>query len=120
MDLEDDKLETFFTEARAAPPELSDAALARILADADRARPAPAVRAHKRPLLPGWLSWLRDLGPVPGGWRAAGGVALAGLAGFWIGWADTSGLGAALAGGDDGFSLVPDEVAVLVDAAAAT
>jgi len=121
METEEDKLETFFAAARAAPPVLSDAAVQRIVADAENARIAPRDTTRAPVRRASWLPWLTDIGSALGGWRAAGGIALAGLAGLWIGWADTAGLGAALLGtGEDASSLVPDEVSVLIEAGAAT
>jgi hypothetical protein len=75
-------LDALFAAARAAEPDgLPPAFEARLVAAAAAARPAPARR-------PGWAARLRaalaDLGGAP----ALGGLAVAGVAGLWIGLAD--------------------------------
>ncbi|WP_299678993.1 hypothetical protein [uncultured Roseobacter sp.] len=69
-----DALEAFFEAARAAPPQVPKALMARVLEDAQEAQ-AP-VRV---PI------WTR-LGEVLGGWQGLSGLAAATCAGLWIGW----------------------------------
>lgn len=83
-------LETFFDAARTHAPVPSEALMARILADADRAglRPHAPARAGL---------WQRARTAL-GGWQGIGGLATAAAAGLWVGY---SGLAdpAALTGG---------------------
>ncbi|MCV2871393.1 hypothetical protein OEZ71_03695 [Defluviimonas sp. WL0050] len=99
---DDDGLEGFFSAARAYPPEPSEALLARVLADAEAARPAPVpVRG------PGLLSRIGDL---LGGWQGLGGLATATVAGLWIGYAelaDPDQLTGGLVGASDVVDLLP-------------
>lgn len=73
----DDLFASARTDARAEP---SEALMARILGDADAAmeRDVAPVRARA---VPGWRVWLRALG----GWPSVGGLAMATLAGIWVG-----------------------------------
>ncbi|MFN3936202.1 MAG: dihydroorotate dehydrogenase [Gemmobacter sp.] len=72
-------LEALFAEARAEPPVPSEALLARVLADARAAQPRAAGPAGSPAYrIRGWR-WRRILAP--------GGLAAAGLAGFWLGYA---------------------------------
>lgn len=68
-----DTLDSLFAEARAHPPALPDALMARVLEDAQRLQPA-VPRS-------GWIGWLRALGGGPG----IGGLVMATCVGFWLG-----------------------------------
>jgi len=86
QDTPDVMLDALFAAARAAPAPVPDALTARVLADAAAempraARPAAAVRVVPAP---GWLAALTGL---LGGRSAVAGLAAAGLAGVWIGFA---------------------------------
>lgn len=74
---DDDKinteLDTLFQQARAAPAQMPEGLMARVLADADALQPA-AVRLR-------WQVLLRALGGAPG----VGGLITAGCFGFWLG-----------------------------------
>lgn len=84
-----DGLDAFFDAARRETPALSDAALARMTAQAlaaqgHAAAPAPAPAAR-----PGFL---RQMLATIGGWPAMAGLATAGVAGLWIGAVPPAGL----------------------------
>ncbi len=72
-DKTDAALETLFDAARAAPPDLPDALMDRVLADAMAQHP----RLRKR----GWRHLLEPLGGAAG----LGGLVTATCVGFWIG-----------------------------------
>ena len=78
-------LDTVLSEAMAEEPEVSDALMARVLADADRVQAAlqarDAVPARPR----GRGGRLRAIVAALGGWGAMGGLLTATVAGFWIG-----------------------------------
>lgn len=80
-----DPLEAYFAAARAVPPAVPDDLMARVLADAAAENPlraAPAApRLARRESL--WLQLVAALG----GRGALAGMAAAGLAGVWIGFA---------------------------------
>jgi hypothetical protein len=80
-----DPLEAYFAAARATPPAVADDLMARVLADAAAecpVRPAPApLRGVVRESL-----WSQLVAAV-GGRGALAGMAAAGLAGVWIGFA---------------------------------
>lgn len=78
--MDDTELETFFDAARAAPPAAPEALMARVLADAEAAQPAPQM--------PAWQRWLRTFGGLPG----LGGLVTATTVGFWLGVAPPDGL----------------------------
>ena len=78
-DTDDAALEALFDRARAAPPRVPDALMARVLADADAHQP----RARRS-----WRGWLRAIGGAP----ALGGLVTAACVGFWIGVAPPSGV----------------------------
>jgi|GEM_PF-698210 len=93
--------------ARAAPPEPSDALIARILADAareaPRPRPRPAVVPAAAPDHPpagrgGLLAGLAGVFSGLGGWGGAGALATATLAGLWIGASGVASGSAAIGG----------------------
>ncbi|MCV3271214.1 hypothetical protein [Roseobacter sinensis] len=77
---EDAALDALLDAARTAPPEVPDALMARVLADADRVQPSPAARAA-----PSSGLWSR-ISDLVGGWRGMGGLVAATCAGVWIGW----------------------------------
>jgi hypothetical protein len=83
-------LDALFAAARAEPARPDDALMARILADAAREQPRAAapVRTRALPERGGWRGWLDAIG----GWPAAGGMALATVAGLWIGISPPQGL----------------------------
>ncbi|MEH6739052.1 MAG: hypothetical protein V7695_10990 [Sulfitobacter sp.] len=64
-------LEAAFDAARAAPPQMSDALAARIVADAERMQPAAPI-------------WQRLMNAI-GGPAALGGLVTATAVGFWFG-----------------------------------
>lgn len=76
----DDDLEDIFAAARGTGAEVGDDLMARVLADAARVQPAPVAA-------PSIWSQIRE---ALGGWPVLGGVAAAGLAGVWIGYAPPS------------------------------
>ena len=84
---DDDTLKAMFGAARKAPPDPSEALLARITADAAREHAARARRVPARHPPKGWREALGF-----GGWPAVIGLATAGVAGVWIGVADPAGL----------------------------
>ena len=80
-DREMDRLDAVLAQARCADVAVTDALMARVLADAAREQarlPVQAVRLRGS----GPVAWLHDL---IGGWPALGGVLAAGLAGLWVG-----------------------------------
>jgi len=82
---EDTALEALFAEAAQAPPQPSDALLARIAVDAEATQhgfmPAPAPVA--RDGAP-WQRWLAEIGGFP----ALGGLAVSACVGVYIGFAN--------------------------------
>lgn len=74
---ESDMLDDIFAAARAETPRVPDALLARVLADAARMVPEPAPRQSL------WDALLDMIG----GWPSVGGLAMAGVAGVWVGFA---------------------------------
>jgi hypothetical protein len=79
-------LDAILADARAAAPSPGPDLMARVMDDAFRlqaAVPAPPAPARRG-------GWLADLADVLGGWRGAGGLATAAVAGLWIGLSDTA------------------------------
>lgn len=76
----EDRLEGLFQEARAEPPGVSDALMARVLADAEAVQPKAGLR--------GWRGWVAAFGGLP----ALGGLVTATCVGFWLGVAPPEGL----------------------------
>lgn len=75
-------LDALFDEIReAGAPEVSDALMARVLADAEDT----GVVAQDLAARAGWRDWIAVLG----GWPAMGGLVAAGVTGLWIGAAPT-------------------------------
>lgn len=74
---DDDMIDALFADARAQSPAVPDDLMARVLADAAAAGPA-LVGVEKRRL---WASILDMIG----GWPSVGGLAMAGVAGIWVG-----------------------------------
>lgn len=74
---DDDALEMMFAQARATPPAVPEALMARVVADAVAAQPRQ-----------GWRAWLAGLGGLPG----LGGLVTATCVGFWLGVAPPMGL----------------------------
>jgi len=68
----DADLEDIFAAARATPPQVPDALMTRVRADAQAMQPRAKI---------GWGGWLRGLGGLP----AMGGLVTATCVGFWIG-----------------------------------
>ncbi|MBK5932575.1 hypothetical protein C8N32_11141 [Rhodovulum imhoffii] len=85
---EDVALEPFFSDARAAAPRPSGDLIARVMSDAQGGRPVRGLDTARR----GGL--LERLTAALGGWPALGGMAAAGMAGVWIGYAFPAGLSA--------------------------
>jgi hypothetical protein len=84
-----DGLGAFFDAARRNTPALSDAALARMTAqalDMQAGRAAPVAAQIKRPGI------LAQFLAILGGWPAMAGLATAGVAGLWIGAVPPAGL----------------------------
>lgn len=82
-DTDDRMLESLFDAARADPPHVPDALLARVIADAQTFQPEIART--------GWHAWrgrLRAIGGLP----ALGGLVTATCVGFWLGVAPPEGL----------------------------
>lgn len=77
MKSDDEMIDAMFSEARAQSPAVSDDLIARVLADAAAARPDRVV-AQKQGV---WVSIL----DLIGGWPSVGGLAMAGVAGIWVG-----------------------------------
>lgn len=76
---QDEKLaDALLDMAAETRPQVSDALMARVLADAERARVDSVAQPAPRGL---WA----QLADAIGGWPAMGGVALAGVAGLWVG-----------------------------------
>lgn len=93
---ENQALEALFEKARANPPDVPDALMARVLTDAEAMRPKAQTT--------GWRGWLASLGGLP----ALGGLVAATCVGFWLGFAPPAAL-PDLAGQMLGFDLVLDE-----------
>ena len=74
----DARLDALFEEARANPPEVPEALMARVVADA----------AREQPQRSDWRAWLAGLGGLPG----LGGLITASCVGFWLGVAPPEGL----------------------------
>lgn len=70
---DDIQIEALFEDARAHPPAVPDALMARILADATSAQP-PATSWR-------WRNWFAAFGGLP----ALGGLVTATCVGFWMG-----------------------------------
>lgn len=68
----DTELDALFDTARAAPPKVPDALMARVVADAQTLQPRARI---------GWRGWLNGVGGVP----ALGGLITATCVGFWFG-----------------------------------
>lgn len=76
---EDDMLDHFFEGARAQRPAVPDDLMARVLADAASAQPRIAIAPQPK-------IWTAILDLI-GGWPSVGGLAMAGVAGIWVGFA---------------------------------
>lgn len=85
-DQNDKALEAFFAAGRGHAPAPSESLLARVLADAEAemARPVPAMAAARPAPRPGLLA---SVAAALGGWAGLGGLATATAAGVWIGFA---------------------------------
>lgn len=79
-----DPLEAYFAAARAVPPAVPDGLMARVLADAAAENP---VRAGRPAAQPARESLWSQLVAALGGRGALAGMAAAGLAGVWVGFA---------------------------------
>lgn len=89
QDKDDFALDDLFATARGVAAEPGDDLMARILADAAAVQARPVAAPTPAPVASGgWRGWLSAIG----GWPAAGGMALATVAGVWIGVAPPSGL----------------------------
>ncbi len=101
------RLEALFAQARSEPEEPDAALMVRVLGDAFAEQAAIAVPDDRMTRVRrGWGLWA-----ALGGWPAMGGLATAAVAGLWIGFSPTLGVGDALGtvvGGrtDDVISLV--------------
>jgi hypothetical protein len=79
--MQDSDLDAFFNVARDVPPDVSDALMARVLADADAHQPRDVVAKAAVPGI-----WNRLLAAIGGG-PALAGLSTAALCGVWIGFA---------------------------------
>ncbi len=70
-------IDALLAAAREARPEVPEALMARVLADAENAQPRRAP-----PALPIWAR----IADLVGGWQGMGGLVAATCAGIWIGW----------------------------------
>ncbi|KQI72409.1 hypothetical protein AN191_08180 [Loktanella sp. 5RATIMAR09] len=75
----DDMLDDLLAQARGASPLPSDALMARVIADADAAQPRASAMPVARP---GVIARMLD---TIGGWPAVSGLAMATVAGIWVG-----------------------------------
>jgi hypothetical protein len=75
----DDMLDDLFAQARGTSPVPSDALMARVIADADAIQPRAVAAPVARPGL-----MMRMLDAI-GGWPAVSGLAMATVAGIWVG-----------------------------------
>lgn len=71
--MDDLALENLFEQARATPPQVPDALMTRVMADAQALQP--------RGKTAGWRGWLMAIGGLP----ALSGLVTATCVGFWIG-----------------------------------
>lgn len=78
---DDDMIDDLFGLAQSQTPAPSDDLMARILADAAAVQPSVASAS---PPQAGFMQSLMDL---IGGWPSVGGLAMAGVAGIWVGFA---------------------------------
>lgn len=74
---DDDMIDALFAQARTQSPAVPDDLMARVLADAADMLVQP-VAAPKPRLWPAFLDLI-------GGWPSVGGLAMAGVAGIWVG-----------------------------------
>jgi hypothetical protein len=72
-------LDDLFAQARDTTPVPSDALMARVITDADAAQPRPVAASVTRP---GVVARILD---AIGGWPAVSGLAMATVAGIWVG-----------------------------------
>ncbi len=112
---QDAPLEEYFAAARAAPPETAPDFLARVSAEAEAFALQHGARARRADRdRPGLWQGLRE---ALGGWPALTGLATAGLAGLWLGFAPPAGIAASLgdlwtgAGADVGTALYAGDIA---------
>lgn len=89
---DDDRLKALFAAARAVDAQPSSDFLARLVATAEAAQPAPQRAALPAAPVRARRGWLAACLAALGGWPALGGLALASAAGFWIGVAPPAGL----------------------------
>jgi hypothetical protein len=75
----DDMLDDLFAQARGTSPVPGDALMARVIADADAVQPRAVAAPVARPGL-----MMRMLDTI-GGWPAVSGLAMATVAGIWVG-----------------------------------
>lgn len=89
------ELDTLFSAARAAPPQVPDTLTQRVMADAGATQRgfAPADTLSEAIAQSGGASggWFRQLSLAIGGWAGMGGLATACAAGVWLGFAPPSG-----------------------------
>lgn len=113
MDPQDHDLEEFFAAARSSGPGLGPGRIASIIAEGRRLQPAPQMpqrAARGRAGRAGWRAmWLQS------GWAPAGGLALAGLVGLWVGWADPAGMATVLVAPEADWNLDADDLSTLID-----
>jgi hypothetical protein len=95
-DAPDPMLEQLFAEARAARPPVSDALMARVLADAAHAMPRATAPVVPRRVPVGQTGWFKRLTAFLGGRPAVAGLAVSALTGVWIGFAQPVALPLAL------------------------
>lgn len=113
--MQDSDLDDLLAAARADRPTPSPALMARVIADADRLQPRPALRAAPAARSrPGFLAVLAE---AFGGRGALAGMAAATLAGVWVGAAQPAAFSVLTAGvwptESVSVELIPDLFAVL-------
>jgi hypothetical protein len=113
-----DLLDAHFKALRDAAPEVDDALMARVLADADAVQAAAAAQERTVPVTRSRGSAFVRLVSVFGGWPGLAGLATAGVAGVWIGVSTPTILmqtsEALLYGSNQGFMVDLDPVFALV------
>ncbi len=86
------ELDDLFATARTARPRPSEDLMARVLADAYAAQPAPAPAPAARPAAPPARGFWAGLAEVFGGAGVLAGLGSTAVAGVWLGYADPAGL----------------------------
>ena len=104
-DNDDAMIDALFRDARAIDALPDDGLMARVMADAHRAGDGLVAVADQ--------SWWTTLSDILGGWPTVGGLALAGVAGLWVGVApptSVENLAASIFGTTDTVSFIDDDL----------